>query len=200
MGSNLDSLSDVQKHTYMVGMISQQWALIEGSLDFSAFVVFHSFGGKSTASELPRALDRKVKWLRKSIATSPQTASFSEHSTDLLNAVSEAKQFRHDCVHGITLRDQGGKFPLPISILDRHPETFSERSRTISEDDMVAALRETHFLNIGTYGLLLRLLHQRSGDAPCQLHNELPLLLDQPPPSTLREKRIARAALALLNP
>lgn len=121
MDSNLDSLSDIQKHTYMVGMITQQWALIESALDFSAFVVFHSFDGNNSESELPRALDRKIKWLRMSIAANPRTSSFAVYSTDLLNAVSEAKQFRHDCVHGVTLRDQGWKFPLPLSILDRWP-------------------------------------------------------------------------------
>ncbi len=198
MASNIDDLSGIDRHTFKIGMITRQWAVMEASLDISALILFHDFGGKAIENELPRALARKIAFLRKAISKSPTLVKLHGPVSDLLKCVSEAKQFRHDCVHGISLQE-GGQFPFETRTLDRHPESFSERNTKITEKDMDSAIMQAHYLSLACYSLVARLKHERSEPSLSELTPKLLPFLNRPPPSTKIEKRICVAARELLE-
>ena len=131
MFSNLDLLSSIEKHTYQVGLIAQVWALVEASLDVAAYMAFHEHDGNKIVNEVPRGLKPKLAFLRKALKESPRATLFLTDALSILGAAASGKQFRHDCVHGITIQDQGQ--PPSLHVLDRAPESIVDRVRNVTD-------------------------------------------------------------------
>jgi hypothetical protein len=86
--------------TTAVGLFFMTWATLEMGLDLCATVIFHSFGGKDIDSP-PRALSRKVKFIRKCVKRFDTLSDHRAQFLDLLRRVDALTNFRHQITHGV---------------------------------------------------------------------------------------------------
>jgi hypothetical protein len=82
-----------------VGELVIGWALAEQMLDHMVTLCFHGAGAK-TERELPVALTRKLRYLRKCFARVPSLPPFRERASNLLDETEKLSDIRHTVIHG----------------------------------------------------------------------------------------------------
>ncbi len=84
---------------FAVGELVLGWAFAEQNLDNMVTIFFHGAGAK-TEAELPVALNRKMKYLRKCLRTVPALASFRANAEQLIDEAEKLSDTRHTVIHG----------------------------------------------------------------------------------------------------
>ncbi|MGA7577536.1 MAG: hypothetical protein ACLQUW_15840 [Desulfobaccales bacterium] len=85
-----------------LGKIVYLWANIEMSLDFYICAIFFHFDRKNIADklEIPRTLNMKLKFLKKSFRNIPQLTPFKDLMLPLIQQIADLSKNRHDIIHG----------------------------------------------------------------------------------------------------
>lgn len=82
-----------------LGRATYAWAYLETVIDSLVAVTFHSFGGQSIHPEIPKALSRKLEYL-KDCSKLPALKKHRFAILALKDAVNDMKELRHDVIHG----------------------------------------------------------------------------------------------------
>ena len=87
---------------WALGKIVYLWANIEMSLDFYICAIFFHFDRENIADklEIPRTLNMKIKFLKKSFRNIPQLNPFRDHILPLISQIAYLSKNRHDIIHG----------------------------------------------------------------------------------------------------
>jgi hypothetical protein len=86
-----------------VGHLTIAWAHVESGLDFAILIIYGRLGGDKIEPEMPRALQRKITYLRKAVNRMDQLAPFRPTFPSLADRIAEASEQRHDIVHGYAI-------------------------------------------------------------------------------------------------
>lgn len=151
-------------HYALLGMFTATWAKSEYALEGCNLMIFQHYGGSTLENELPRALDKKIKFLRRSHQKLPALTPFDSVGVALADRFAAMRDDRHDLIHGIMSGELGTEETKLFRSLPgaRHPTKrertfgYSEIERTI--DRTVALANDT----IDHLHLLIDLLPERS--------------------------------------
>jgi hypothetical protein len=84
-----------------VGRYTISWAFLETAIDHMVFASHTWAGGNEIEPEMPWAIDRKIKFLRKSFKRLPGFQPFAVEGEMILNDAKKASDNRHDIIHGV---------------------------------------------------------------------------------------------------
>ncbi|MEQ8395462.1 hypothetical protein [Thalassobaculum sp.] len=83
-----------------VGHVVVNWAFVEVAVDTCIATIYQNAGGKHIEREIPSAIGRKVKFLRRCIKQIGALSLYRTEGDQLLNRVNAVKDTRHMLVHG----------------------------------------------------------------------------------------------------
>ena len=86
-----------------IGRLTISWAHLEFSLDCIVEIIHWGFGGKDIEPEIPRALQRKISYLRAAFKQIPLPPDAAQGYQNLFDQIEAAAQTRHDVIHGIII-------------------------------------------------------------------------------------------------
>lgn len=86
-----------------IGRLVISWAHLELGLDGVIDILHHGIGGKDHEPEKPRALKRKIKYLRAFIKRHPLPDDAVRGYESLFDAILSAAETRHDIIHGAVI-------------------------------------------------------------------------------------------------
>jgi hypothetical protein len=118
-----------------VGRLAIAWAQIEGGLDYAIKIIHLSAGGDTIEPEIPWALQRKLRYLRKCAKKLAPLQAFQKEAESLAAKIETASVLRHDILHGFVVDppDDAG-FAKMIRLLrgeDKPDKTFSIDAKQI---------------------------------------------------------------------
>ncbi len=102
-----------------VGELVLTWSLLESAVDASVHIIHQKVGGHEIEEQVPWALAKKLKFLRRCFRQIHRLSPQSETAVALFLEVGSASDLRHDIVHGVVRA-----FPV-----DDGPHTFGVLSR-----------------------------------------------------------------------
>jgi hypothetical protein len=103
-----------------LGRLTISWARIEFGLDCAIDVVHQFLGGKNITSTAPKiSLYRKIEYLRKWGNTVPE-ATFRDALPPLLTEIETASVTRHDLIHGVIIKMEGGTGEAEMARIIHH--------------------------------------------------------------------------------
>lgn len=103
MSSNLSSLSDNDRYTYDVGMLTRVWASIDAILDGTIAATFSHFGGNQHHGEIPRALKKNIDLLKRTFKASDELADIRPAALFLLQQIVYGAQTRNAIIHSVAV-------------------------------------------------------------------------------------------------
>lgn len=117
---------------YIVGGITIEWASIETALDGLALVAYHS-GGNEFAASLPRALNRKIQFMKIAFRKLPAFQPYAKEGLRFLERIETLSDDRHWAIHGTVMEHTGNlDFEIVVSKASRFDHYFKFEQRTTS--------------------------------------------------------------------
>jgi hypothetical protein len=150
-----------------IGRLTISWAHIESGLDAAITVVHSVLGGDKIEPELPRMLQRKLKYLRASCNKIPALASYKASFPIFADAVQSASDIRHNLIHGsisVYPAVPGEERVAEMSRLLWGAQQFTEHRFSITTTE----ISETRWSGNQT-GLTVTLVRQRAGQSSRQV-------------------------------
>jgi hypothetical protein len=86
-----------------IGRLAVAWAHLETGLDMMIEIVHRGLGGANMDPERPRALQRKLRYLRKFMRATAMTDPEREPYDRLFREIEQQSEFRHDIIHGMVV-------------------------------------------------------------------------------------------------
>lgn len=86
-----------------VGRLTLCWAHLEFFLDCMVAATHAHMGGKEIEKQIPRALQRKLTYLRAIIKRLPLPPDAVQGYLDLFDGIETAAETRHDIIHGAVI-------------------------------------------------------------------------------------------------
>ena len=86
-----------------IGRLVISWGHLEISLDCMVEIMYHGFDGAKIDREIPRALQRKLTFLRRAFKQLPIPEKSIQGYTTLFSDIEAAAQIRHDVIHGVVI-------------------------------------------------------------------------------------------------
>jgi hypothetical protein len=135
-----------------IGRLTISWAHVEAGLDYIVGTI-HDIGGKNIEPEMPWALVRKIKYIRKCFQRIDALAEFQALGLPLLNRITDASDARHDIIHGsITEHIEGTDTAKMMRFLrlktGREMKFFTVRSLDVMREATNAAKLGNESLNL----------------------------------------------------
>lgn len=95
-----------------VGYLVINWAMVETYLDYNMAIIFHAAGGRSVEAKMGKALNQKIKFLRRSYRRLALLEPFAAEALPLIDRASRLSDTRHIVCHGVISKfdDQGEMF------------------------------------------------------------------------------------------
>lgn len=97
-----------------IGRMAISWAIIELSLDCLISMIHHNIGGKDVEPDLPWALQRKLKYIRKCFKKLDRLAPFKDDIDNLMADIAIASEDRHNIIHGVATKSPEGQTELQM--------------------------------------------------------------------------------------
>jgi len=132
--SDYTSPSD-EEHFAAIGRLTVAWALLEAGLDMSVGCI-HLYAGGSQAiePELPRALERKMRYLRKAFNQIGPLSRWKETFPTLAEQIKVASDFRHDIVHGFAISHPPGSIQVTLLRFLWEPQNYRIKPITVTAE------------------------------------------------------------------
>lgn len=129
-----------------IGRLTISWAHLEFALDCMVEIMHHGFGGKDIEPEIPRALQRKINYLRAAFKQLSLPEKSTQGYQSLFDAVEAAAQTRHDVIHGIVIEqaEQGGEATMVRAL--RNKKGVTKREYKMTTNDLLKAARHAQHL------------------------------------------------------
>ena len=126
-----DLLDDLERPYYTtVGLFVANWAFVEIALDHWITIIFRSAGGKHVEREMPKALSRKLKFLRRCIRRIDALAPYSEQALRYMTRAGELAKTRQFVIHGVLTNFDENHMLIGFVKIDSAPD---KTQRIISE-------------------------------------------------------------------
>jgi hypothetical protein len=132
-----------------IGRLTLSWGLLEAGLAAAIDSIFHLHGNPSREAEIPRALNRKIKFLRKAIPKLAGDGDETRRFLAFLDEVDKETIVRHDIIHGCVVRhEEGTGEALSIRLLHHKTGRVMKPVRLDAETIMQAAVRTNKLAGI----------------------------------------------------
>jgi hypothetical protein len=129
-----------------VGRYTISWAILETAIDHMVFASHTWAGGHKIEAEMPWAIDRKIKFLRRSFRRLPGLQPFAFEAESILHDTKKASDQRHDIIHGVvTDHPQGGTIIKMVRIM-REKTGRSFKEYHVSSGGIMQAAVETNLV------------------------------------------------------
>lgn len=134
-----------------IGRLAISWAHLEFSLDCIVEIMHYGFGGKDVEPEIPRALQRKIRYLRTMIKQIPLPADAAQGFQNLFDQIEAAAQIRHNVIHGIIIEqaERSGEATMVRAI--RRKGGVSKRQFKMTTKDILRAAGQAQCLSSKTF-------------------------------------------------
>ena len=134
-------LEDAEKFLSSIGLVTIIWAKTESVLDLIVSVIYSPGGGDKLEAELPRALDRKLTFLRKCYTRLDALKAVQASGIEIVERFHAIKQRRHDLIHGAVSRATADSIEVTILKKDKgKPEGIRMDRETITHDNLIDLL------------------------------------------------------------
>lgn len=105
-----------------VGLFVANWAFVEIALDHWITIIFRSAGGKHVEREMPRALSRKLKFLRRCTRQIDALAPYSKQALRYMTRPGELAKTRQFVVHGVLANFDADYMLISFVKIDTAPD------------------------------------------------------------------------------
>lgn len=96
----MDATFPSDEYCTALGRATIAWAILESGIDFLVATTFRGFGGHPKHPEIPRALERKLTYLR-AVARHDNMQPWRDEMNHLVAEALRLKETRHAAVHGV---------------------------------------------------------------------------------------------------
>ena len=122
-----------------IGRLTLAWGHLELGLDCTIHILHHAFGGNKQAKDIPRALNRKLRYLRNWVKqTLPDQEAVTGYLS-FLDAIEKSSQTRHDIIHGAVVEHMEGSGEANFKRLLRNSDTVQFREFTMTTEGILQA-------------------------------------------------------------
>ena len=83
-----------------IGHMVHSWSYVEACLDYNVAIIFQAAGGRHLDDQIPQALGRKIKFLRRCFRQIDALKPFAEEALPYLDKANHLSELRHIVVHG----------------------------------------------------------------------------------------------------
>jgi len=139
-----------------IGRLAVAWGHVELGIDGLVLFFYRSGDGARLEPEMPRALKRKIAFLRKAIKSMPLGDDAFKGYDRLFSRIQQASELRHDIIHGAIIEQAQGSGSAKLIRAIRHGDGFSEREVTATTASILEATNEATELG----GRLLSIVNQ----------------------------------------
>jgi hypothetical protein len=156
-----------------IGRLAISWAHLEFGLDCMVEILYRSFDGKSIEPEMPRALSKKISFLRAAFRRLPIGDEAINGYIGLLDSIQAAATTRHDLIHGVMVEqvEQSGEATM-VRLLREKKGVVKKPITATTKSILEAAIeaqqlggKVLHWVNV-TLDLLHELSKQGDGRKP----------------------------------
>ena len=84
-----------------IGHMVLSWASVEACLDYNTAIIFQAAGGKHLDDQIPQALGRKLKFLRRCFSRLPMLEPFADEAHLYFEEAKRLSNTRNLVVHGV---------------------------------------------------------------------------------------------------
>jgi hypothetical protein len=152
-------LNEPQVRFATIGALTVLWAEIEIGLDMTIGILI--LDQNVSDSELPRSLQRKIKFFKKNFARAPAVANLNERASKIVEELDRLRVIRHDAVHGVAL-ELLSPTVRKVLRLDYDGKDLKLEYKTYGLADLTSALNDMVALKNDLYALfrdILFILH-----------------------------------------
>lgn len=124
-----------------IGRLTISWAQLELGLDCAINSIHRGFRGDQIEPEMPRALRRRLRYLRAAFNSIPELVDLRTGFLTLAAAIEDASETRHDIIHGV-IRNRvvnGGVFTVEMVRLLRASNAFEQKPFSVTTVDVLKA-------------------------------------------------------------
>lgn len=115
-----------------IGRLVVAWSGAETAIDFLVLFLHHNVGGRTIEREMPWALSRKVRYLRKCFNKLTPLAPHRDHALPLLDEVTALSEMRQDIIHGYVADHAEGSDQIKIVRILRGGEFYGYRPISVT--------------------------------------------------------------------
>ena len=170
--SNSTSPAD-QEFFAAIGRLTISWGHLGLGLDCMVEIIHHGFGGREIEPVMPRALQRKITYLRTAFKKLPIEQEALQGYLTLFDQIETAAQTRHDIIHGVVIEHAERSGEATMVRATRHGERVTKKRFKMTTRDILKAARDTQKLNSKVfyfltefYALVEKLSQQRDEQKP----------------------------------
>lgn len=125
-----------------IGHIVMNWVYVERMIDLSITKIYHTTAGRDIEPELPRAIKRKIKYLKCAFRTIPDLDALAKGFRPLLSDAQTLANIRHVVAHGAVLDFDAKTETVTFNMLDAKGHFHTERPEKLSYQELLKAGRE----------------------------------------------------------
>lgn len=134
----IDPRENLYRQLYTeVGRLTIFWTYLEMALDSLCYTLFVHYGGNKIEAELPRALSRKVDFVKRCLSKNPALIAHKEQGRLLIKRAAEAGEERHWLLHGVAFKhdqfEAGGSIGLRRTVHQKTKLTIEDREISLEE-------------------------------------------------------------------
>ena len=122
-----------------VGQLVLSWSFVENSLDQWVAIIYQGVGGKQIEREIPRALKRKIKFLRRCFKNIALLEPFAEEAIELLGQAKDVSDIRHIVVHGYISKYDSNTQTVTFVKLDARKDIHRINETPLTFDQLLEA-------------------------------------------------------------
>jgi hypothetical protein len=120
-----------------IGRLTISWAHLEAGLDYSIILLHKELGGDKIEPEMPWALKRKLKYIRKCFTKIDQFKQDRETVCGLISDIDAASELRHDIIHGVATSHPEGATSVGMVRLLRGADVITAKHYTFTTKDIL---------------------------------------------------------------
>jgi hypothetical protein len=128
-----------------IGKIAVAWAFVEHGLEQCVAIAYRRCGGNKLSNQVPRALSKKIDFMRKAFRRLAALAKFQPEGLALLGRIQQSSEDRHAVIHGALSGIVEGENAFIFARIDAEPQfhkvirsPFSVESLEEKGDSMMA--------------------------------------------------------------
>jgi hypothetical protein len=101
----LDTFDSPEDETFFgaIGRLAISWGMVEAGIDYAVLIIHGPLDGANMEADRPRALKRKLKFLKRTSKELAVLNPFTERTADLADRIAAASEARHDIIHGTVI-------------------------------------------------------------------------------------------------
>ena len=129
-----------------IGRLTISWAILESTLDGLITIIHHRVGGKTIEPDMPWALKRKLKYIRKCFSRLKPLEPFAAPIPALVDEILTASEMRQNIIHGVATDHPEGATTLKMTRLVRGGEFYEQHRFEVSAVEILLAAVEANKL------------------------------------------------------